>query len=233
MVNFDLSSFFIIPSGQSVIYSIDRFPPGLTVTPTTGMVSGQVMNVPINTPFLVSATATNPKTKQSATEYFPITIVVASETEATQEGLVTKVLSEADYLSDSQRLQTQQWLQFIIQEHFACVYIFNGVYPPAEFGGLPAIRKANTGFSIYNFENYVIICMGDKAFADGGNRGRMIRTLEEVYSKDIPEKNWPAIGLVTSDDVTMAKAWVVGKLMKLPVSDRAPNDEALFNYRVI
>lgn len=228
-VTLDLSQFFVSTPGQTLIYSIEHFPPGLTIAPTTGVVTGQAISVPFNTPFLVSVKATDPKTQESVTEYFPITIVIASE--AGQEGLVTKVLRETGRLMEIPPAQLHLWLQLIIQEHYACVYIFNGAYPPVEFGGAVQIRTAKTGFMVYNFENYLIIGTGEMAFAESGNRGRMVKTLEEVYMVDLPAKNWPAIGIIGTDNVTVAKAWVVGKLMGLPVSETAPNDEAIFNYR--
>lgn len=225
--NINLAQYFHAAADEVLTFSINDFPPGIEIDAMSGILTGKAINVPFNTPFLVSVTATSQSSNKTATEHFALTIVPVGQP---QEAIVTKMLEDKNFLANVEPWQLQQWIQYIIQEHYACIYIFNGAYPPVDFTGGAIIKMAKTGFAIYNYENHIIIAMGDMAFREG-NRGRMIRTLEEIYSDVIPEKNWPSIGLIATDDLTLAKAWVLAKLKNLPVSEIAPNDDALFNYR--
>lgn len=233
-VALDLSVYFDISEDDSALYTIDQFPQGLSVDAATGIVQGIAMNVPINTPFLVSVTATSRQTQQSATEYFPITIVpvaTAQSAEEISQGMFNQVLEDTSYFTKEQRWLLQQWLQFIIQEHYPAIYIYNGEYPPNMFGDLIQKRQAESGFDIFNYPNYVIVAAGEMSFAEGSNQGRLLRALEEAYKVDVSAKNWPIIGITGTDKISTAKAWVLGKFMNLPVSEKAPNNEAIFNFR--
>ncbi|MGE3919718.1 MAG: hypothetical protein AB7F64_02035, partial [Gammaproteobacteria bacterium] len=206
-VNVNLSEYFKPVAGQRLEYSIDRFPEGMKIDEKTGEVRGIALNVPINTPFLVSVTAKVAHTEISATEYFPITIVPPAEVAAINRGLFTQTI-EQDYLTEVQRWQLRHWVQFIVEAHYACLYLFNGAGVPGNFGTLLSQRTSESGFMVMNFDNYLVITPGEMIHAESGNRGRMVRTIEEVYQKDLQTKHWPFVGLIASDNVTLAKGWV-------------------------
>jgi hypothetical protein len=229
-INLDLSSYFSSPFREKITYEAEGLPPGITIDSATGIISGTTLNLPLATPFLVSVTATNEEDQQKLTEYFPIIVVdIEQPLPKEHEEIIPQVIIE-DYLTETQRWQLQQWINLIIQEHYACAYFYDGGYPPKSIGAFQEIKTASTGFSIYVFENCLIVSPGKMAFEDG-NRGRMLRTLEEVCSNDIPKKRWSAVAIIGSDETTINKAWVIAKLYDLPVFEPAPSNEAYYIHR--
>lgn len=229
-INLDLSSYFFAVAGGKINYEAEGLPPGVAIDPATGIISGTTLHLPLATPFLVGVTVTNEEDQQKLTEYFPIIVVDIEEAlPVDQQGVISEVIAE-DYLTETQRWQLQQWINLIIQEHYACVYFYDGGSPPKSIGAFKEIKTAETGFSIYIFENCLIVSPGKMAFEDG-NRGRMIRTIEEVCRSDIPQKQWSRVAIIGSDETTINKAWVIAKLYDLPVFEPAPSNEAYYIHR--
>lgn len=231
-ISLDISSHFSPPHDEILVYHAEGLPPGMVIDPNTGVISGTAMDVPLATPFLVSVTATSQQTQQQATEYFPIVIIdTAQALPEGQHDVLPQSMDQKNNLTEEQRWQLQEWITYIIQEHYATAYFFDGGYPPKPLGAFQGIQTASTGFSIYVFENCFIVSPGKMAFAEDGNRGRMLRTMEEVCEKYIPAKQWEWLAIAGSDERTTDAAWVLGKIHNLPVFEPGPSNKALIEYR--
>ncbi len=100
-----------------------------------------------------------------------------------------------------------------------------------EFGELMERRTAESGFMIHHYNNCLVITSGDKAFEEYGHHNRLLRSIEEVYARDIKIHGWREVGISSTTLGPLEKAWVIGKLMGIPVSEGAPSDRALANFR--
>lgn len=228
-ISINLAQYFSASEGAPLSYSASGLPQGITIDAKTGELNGTAPKIDIDAPFLASITATIVGTEATATEFFPLTILASGSAQA--EGAIKQTFEDTDYLEAARRWELLRWIQFIINEHYATVYIYDGQNPPKAFGLLQEKHKAKTGFTILNYENYVVIHTGEMAFAESGNRGRLVRSLEEAFKVDVYKRAWLSIGITGSDADSVSKAWVVGQLEHMPVSDTAPSDEALFNLR--
>ena len=226
----NIGQYFIAPENDTLIFTADRFPPGLNINSKTGIINGNVIDVPIPTPFLVSVTATTEESQISSSEFFALTIMPADPNAVvSSEHTGGNPLYDVNKPMDAARLR--EWIEWLVREHFACAYFYNGAQPPVDFGGIPKVyQEAVSGLSVHVFQNFVILGMGETGFVEG-NRGRFIKGLEGIYQNEIANSGWPAIGIIATDDHTLAKAWVVGRLLGMPVSEIPPNEISLVNFR--
>ena len=104
-VQLDLSSYFATTAQETLRFTIADFPEGLTIDADSGMVTGKVPQTEIKLPMFVSVTAIGKTTEESATLYFPLTLVPApaeltpeSELEdLTKQGLVTDIMEDKSF----------------------------------------------------------------------------------------------------------------------------------------
>lgn len=213
-------------------YHTEDFPEGFQVDGETGRVTGTAPIVPIDTPYLVCVTFKAKQTEQSVTQYFAIQINGTHAhfaSENFQQSILDAIKASQDY-DQPYHPYLIKYLEYILENRFPVVYIYNSAQPPQGFGKLIKTRTSEAGFSIYRFDNLVAITSGQRAYAEG-NRGAILKTLREVYTQDLAAYNWNYIGLSCSDSRTLGKAWVLAKLAGLNVIETAPTERAAAVYR--
>ncbi len=144
---------------------------------------------------------------------------------------IANIYEATSVFDPGRRWELLRIIQYIINQHYATIYLYDGEHPPHDFGDLVAHRQANSGFMIYEFDNILAMAPGESAFAEYGNRKRFLATVEEMYTNDLPKRSWQTVGISGSDNESIGKAWVMARLLDLPVSEEAPTDEAFFNFR--
>jgi hypothetical protein len=233
-VHLNLAQYFRAPPGEELTYVIEFFPEGLSIDPATGIVTGTAPLVNMDTPYLVCVTATGKKSQQSLAEYFAIEVTAkpgVAQPEAPEASMVSTAMQDVRYMQPGYRWELVRLIQYIINQHYAVAYLYDGEHPPQGFGNMLDKRQAESGFTIVNFENMIVGFPGELAFSEYGNRKRLLNTLQEMYTQDLPKRPWRFIGISGSDNETIGKAWIIGRMMDLAVSEHAPSDEALFSYR--
>lgn len=218
-----------LEEGQNLEFSIKDFPEGFTIDPKTGILKGIAPKTELNQSFLVSLRLTNLDTGKYAESLFRLEVIGSLLLE-TEEGKAFFTQKPITFWEALKSWELRLFIQQLINEHFACVIIYDAKHPHTErLGKLINKREASTGWTIFNYENVVMIAPGDKAFEQYGNRGRLLNTLREAYQQDVVPKHWEQVMLEGSDVENVGKAWVIAKELNIPVVSNAPSEVAEIN----
>lgn len=245
----DLEDFIDNPDEELLHYSISDHPSWISLDSRTGRIEGITPILAVDTPFLIKIVIEKidseevsedkinediqPNAPTSIEAYLAFMVTgTNSQQLATElsEDLVRRLANDEAFEKTLDRWKIIRYVEYIISEHFPILYIYDSTNPPTQFGKILETRKAECGFSIYNFDNCIVISSGDMAFEEYGNKNRMLKAMEEAYRTDLPKYNWHNIGLSSTDLGTLNKSWVVAKLLELPVSNEAPTDSAQASY---
>ena len=78
-----------------------------------------------------------------------------------------------------------------------------------------------------------MIGVGEKAFAEGNNFGRVIQALDQVYREFLPQKEWANVMFAGTHVALENVAVALGRLRNVPIYDAVPNPVADEIYELI
>lgn len=232
LVELDLSLYFEPQSEEILTYHLEKCPEGLSIDKNTGILKGMSPPDITNQSYVIDLVATSSLTGLTSHVIFDLKVMA---TDVIEENAEVKDLFDLDEINFDELgggHETKFFLQYMLNNYFIYIQLQDGYYTGEGKGDLLNIRKAETGWSIYEYEHSIIISSADMMFAEG-NRGRFLRTLREVYLREVPEKGWHSIFVLGNDPDNIGRAWVVAKEMNLPVTDVAPTYVAEVNLATI
>lgn len=231
-VSIDLAAFFPKTEDEIVQFSTTDLPVGIILDSATGMITGRAPIVVTDAFYSFVLQAEYPNTQKTLTATVSLMVQAESFAPASEaeENLFQDVLHDMSYVDATRKWEMEQFVEFFIREHFAAVKVSDAARAKQRIGKYVAQRTAKSGWTILNFENYLMITPGNMAFEEYGNRSRLLDTLREIYREDLPQKGWKHLRLEGSDEDTLNKAWLVAALLELNVGE-PPSDAAVYCYR--
>lgn len=230
-VTINLAAYFANPDNEMLEFYASELPPGLNFDSNTGLIIGRVPIVVTDAVYTISVSVLYGQSQKILNGHVELTIQAENfvPESVVEEALFTDILQDTSYLDATRKWELEMFVEHFIREHFAAVKISNAEAKNPRIGKFISQRTAKSGWTILNFENYLMITPGNMAFEEG-NRGRLIATLEQVYKEELPQKAWKKLRLDGSNEDIINKAWLVAVQLGLNVGD-APSDTAIYCYR--
>jgi hypothetical protein len=213
------------PSLTYTLETLDGLPQGMAFDEKEGLLhSEEIAAADLNKVFVIFFKATDETTGHTVKSVFTLEV---------KQFPAPSRNAEENLWRQSELNRVRQFIQQLINDHFVCIAIYDANMTESELGNIQRVRQAKTGWTIRRYENVILAHPDEKTYALYGNRGRFLSTVYEMFSVDYNHKSWQNIGIDGTDLYNMGRAWIIGKQMQLPVSDEAPTEEAVFNYRYI
>lgn len=226
----DLSHYFSPEEEETLEYEIEDLPEGLTIDSKTGIITGPAPATETNQSYTPTLITTSSLSKKRTKETFNLEIIGTLMLD-TPEARAFFGLEPVNFWDMVMEWEIRQFIQRLIDEHFVWIYVYDANRSNESSGKFLSKRKATSGWLILEFENVVMITPGEMAYEQYGNRGRLIKTLGEVYRNDVPKKGWKQIGLGGSDVENIGRAWIVAQRSDMSlIKEEAPTDSARVNY---
>jgi len=155
-VHLDFSTYATIPEGDTITWSIEDFPEPFTIDPKTGVVTGKAPVVELNQGQLVSATIRSDSTGEERVSFFQLEIIGTILLETPEGAAFFAEDKELNFDELIGTVDIQQFIQQLIDEHFAWIFVYDATHRQTTMGKLIEERTAKSGWLIKNYENVVI-----------------------------------------------------------------------------